>query len=156
MIGWVVLAALAAAALIAVVALVRRANARQLLLMERMRTSVTYHYVRPLFEACRGQRIERISLRPEAVLITFFSPVGKKYQCIFDHYGLDPIEAEPLSALAQLAAVEIPELADNHRYFFKRHRDHLDNGSVLVWYEYMVQSRYKDSVLRASYDRMQQ
>lgn len=151
--AWVWGILLAAALLTVIALLVRRMSARQLLLMERMRTSGAYHYVQPMLQASRNQRIERISLRPEAVLVTFFSPVGKKYQCIFDHCGLDPLESEPLSALAQLAAVEIPELADNRRYFFKKHRDRLENGSVLVWYEYMVQPKHKDSVLRAGYDR---
>lgn len=133
--------------------LARRAAAKNLMLLERMRTSGAYHYVQPLFEACRGQRIERVSLRPEAVIVTFFTPVGKRYQCVFEQYGLDPLEAQPLSALAQLAAIDIPELADNRRYFFKRHREPLPGGGDLVWYEYMVQPRYKDSVLRASYDQ---
>lgn len=152
---WIV-AGVAVALLCAYIYLrLRRAHARQLLLMERMRTSAAYHYVQPLLQACRNQRIERVVLRPEAVTVTFFSPVGKKYQCVFDQHGLDPLSHEPLGALAQLATVELPELSDNSRYFFRPHRDRLENGSFLVWYEYMVQPRYKDNVLRAGYDRRQ-
>ena len=152
--GW--LAALSIMALVGLAVLVarlRRFHSRQELLQERIRTSETFRCVRPLLERCRTLRVERISFRPDRVVVTLFDPPGRKMQCVFEEHGLDNAEPEPLRALAQAAAEELPMLGDNQRYFFKVYREDV-GGETVSWYEYMIQPAYKDKVLRERYDRI--
>lgn len=151
--GWGI--ALAVAALVGVAVLIvrlKRFTGRQELLEERVRTSETYRCVRPMLERCRALRVERVVLRPEEVAVTLYQPPGKVMRCVFEEHGLDSAGPEPLLALAQVVAADLPMLADHRRYFFKVHKESTGAG-VVRWYEYMIQSDYKDSVLRADYDR---
>lgn len=150
------LAGLCVAALIGLAVLVTRlkgVHSRQELLQERIRTSETFLCLKPMLNRCRALRVERVSLRPDRVVVTLYDPPGRKMQCVFEEHGLDPVEPEPLLALAHAVAEELPMLGDNQRYFFKVYRE--DAGGVtLRWYEYMVQPDYKDAVLRERYDRI--
>lgn len=153
--GWLLaLALLAIALLLAAVLRLRRIHSRQELLQERIRTSEAYLCVKPLLDRCRTLRVESISFRPHAVIVRLYEPPGKTLKCVFDEHGLDDAEPEPLLALAQAAAEDLPMLADNQRYFFKAYREEV-GGDVLRWYEYMIQPGYKDSVLRGRYDRIE-
>lgn len=153
--GWLLtLALLALAALLAAVIRLRSIHSHRELLQERILTSETFLCVRPMLERCRTLRVERVTLRPDAVIVTLYDPPGKTFKCVFEEHGLDPVEPEPLQALARAAAEVLPMLADNQQYFFKAYRE--DAGDLTVrWYEYMIQSDYKDSVLRKRYDRME-
>lgn len=151
--GWVIAALLALGAVAAVLLRLRKENARNELLMERMRASETFRRVQPMLQHCRTLRVERIVLRPECVTVTLFVPAGKTLTFDFEQQGLDSLEPLPLHTLAHLTAQELPDLADNRKYFFKAHKDTLPGGAVERWYEYMVQSAYKDAVQRAAYDR---
>lgn len=152
--GWLLILSLLALTALAVgFVRLKRYHSRQELLQERIRRSEAYLCVRPLLERCRTLRVERISLRPERVVVTLFDPPGRKLQCVFEEHGLDDMEPEPLQALAQVTAAELPMLADNQRYFFKAYREDA-GGVILRWYEYMIQPAYKDEVLRERYDRM--
>ena len=153
--GWLfLLTLLALAALIVAVLRFRRVHHRQELLKERIRHSEAFTCVRPLMERCRTLRVESIVFRPDAVVVKLFDPPGKKLKCVFEEHGLDEAEPEPLMALALAAAEELPMLGDNRKYFFKAYREEA-GGDVLRWYEYMIQPAYKDSVLRARYDRIE-
>ena len=152
--GWLlVLSLLARGALATALVRLRRFHSRQELLQERIRTSETYLCVRPMLERCRKLRVESISFRPHAVIVKLYDPPGKTLKCVFEERGLDDAEPEPLMALAQAAAEELPMLADNRKYFFKAYREEV-GGDVLRWYEYMIQPGYKDKVLRERYDRI--
>ena len=132
----------------------RRVHSRQDLLQERIRDSEAFLCVRPLLERCRTLRVESIIFRPDAVIVKLFNPPGKTLKCVFEEHGLDDAEPEPLMALAQAAAEELPMLQDNRKYFFRAYREEV-GGDVLRWYEYMIQPAYKDSVLRERYDRIE-
>ena len=131
----------------------RKVHSRQALLQQRIRTSETYLCVRPMLERCRTLKVESISFRPGAVIVKLYAPPGKTMRCVFEEHGLDDVEPEPLQALAQVAAEDLPMLADNQKYFFKAYREEV-GGDLLRWYEYMIQPGYKDSVLRERYDRI--
>lgn len=152
--GWLFLLTLLALAALIVAALrLRRFHDHQELLQERIRNSEAFMCVRPLLERCRSLRVESIVFRPDAVIVKLFAPPGKTLKCVFEEHGLDEAESEPLMALAQVAAEELPMLKDNRKYFFKAYREDR-GGEVLRWYEYMIQPAYKDSVLRERYDRI--
>lgn len=152
--GWLLgLMALAVAALAALTARLWSIHKRQELMQERIRTSETYRCLKPLLERCRTLRVERVTLRPEAVTVALYDPAGKTLRCRFEEHGLDPVSPEPLLALAQAVAVDLPMLGDNQRYFFKVYREEAGD-ETLRWYEYMIQPDYKDSILRKRYDRM--
>lgn len=153
--GWMLILSLLALAALAVgLARLRRFHSRQELLQERIRTSGTYLCVRPMLERCRTLRVESISFRPYGVIVKIYDPPGKTLKCVFEEHGLDDAEPEPLMALAQAAATDLPMLQDNQKYFFKAYREEV-GGDVLRWYEYMIQPGYKDKVLRERYDRME-
>ena len=152
--GWLFLLTLLALAALAIILLrVRRIHSRQALLVERIRHSETFVCVKPLVERCRTLKVESIVLRPDAVIVKLFAPPGKTLKCVFEEHGLDEAEPEPLLALAQVAAEELPELGENRKYFFKAYREDW-GGEVMHWYEYMIQPAYKDAVLRQRYDRI--
>ena len=153
MMVWALLVAAGLAAASFLLAKLRKESRKQELLVERMRQSETYLLIRPMLLACQDKRVERIELRPEAVTVTLFSPPGKKMQLRFEKHGMDPLEPVQLQTLAQLIGIELPEMTDNRRYFFKDHREPMSGGGIMHWYAYMVQPRYKDEVLRSAYDR---
>lgn len=151
--GLMMLTLLVLIALAVAVTKLRRYHSRQELLKRRIRTSEAYLCLRPLLDRCRTLRVERISLRPDRVVVTLFDPPGKRLQCVFEEHGLDDMEPAPLAALAQAITAELPMLRDNRRYFFKSYLEDV-GGITLRWYEYMIQSPYKDAVLRERYDRI--
>ena len=151
--GLMMLCLLALIALGVAAVKLRRYYSSQALLQERIRQSEAYLCVRPLLERCRTLRVERITLRPDRVVVTLFDPPGRKLQCVFEEHGLDSMEPVPLAALAQAVAAELPMLQDSQRYFFKSYREDA-GGIILRWYEYMIQPAYKDRVLRERYDRI--
>ena len=151
--GLLILCVLALVALGVAGLRLRRYFNRQALLQERIRRSEAYLCVRPLLERCRTLRVERITLRPDRVVVTLFDPPGRKLECVFEEHGLDSMEPVPLAALAQTVTTDLPMLGDSQRYFFKSYRE--DGGGVILrWYEYMIQPAYKDAVLRERYDRI--
>ena len=150
---WLMLSLTALIALAAALVRVKKVHSRQELLQERIRTSESYLCVRPLLERCRTLKVESISFRPGAVIVRLYAPPGKTLKCVFEEHGLDDVAPEPLMALAQVAAEDLPMLADNQKYFFKAYREEV-GGDLLRWYEYMIQPGYKDSVLRERYDRI--
>ena len=152
--GWLFLLALLVLAALAVMLLrVRRIHSRQALLAQRIRHSETFVCVKPLLERCHTLKVESIVFRPDAVIVKLFALPGKTLKCVFEEHGLDEVGPEPLLALAQVAAEELPELGENRKYFFKAYREDR-GGENLHWYEYMIQPAYKDSVLRERYDRI--
>ena len=152
--GWLfLLTLLALAALTVALIRFRKIRGHQELLRGRIRNSEAFLCVRPLLERCPTLRVESIVFRPDAVIVKLFTPPGKTLKCVFEEHGLDDAEPEPLMALAQVAAEELPMLGDNRKYFFRAYREEV-GGETLRWYEYMIQPAYKDSVLRERYDRI--
>ena len=54
-------------------------------------------------------------------------------------------------ALAQAVAVDLPLLRDSTRYTFHTRTELRSNGQKANWYEYMITTDYKDSMIRAEY-----
>ena len=151
----IVVAALLVAVLIGGVGLLiflRRENARQALLVERMRTTAAYGLLQPLLQKSASLHVESVTIRPEGLKVTLYPPPGKTLQCDLASYDMDPLEEAPLEALVQLVTAEIPNLGNSKRYFLRRYRERVGETRI-HWYQYMIQSAYKDEVLRAAYDR---
>ena len=69
----------------------------------------------------------------------------------FEKHGFDPLKEEYLYALAQAVAVDLPLLQDSARYTFHTRTEIRSNGLKADWYEYMITTDYKDSMIRAEY-----
>jgi len=129
----------------------RKESARQELLVERMRTSRAYRGVQQMLRMCPSQRVERVVLRPEAVTVTLYPQPNETKVYDFEEHDMDALEPVQLAALAQLVTADIPALGDNRRYCFRQHRERVGDSQVR-WYIYMIQSAYKDQILRSAYD----
>ena len=151
---WLMLLLLLALAGVALaMLLLRRYDHRQDLLQSRLRSLKTYQYVQPLIERCRTLHVETITLRPEGITVTLFDPPGKSLRYVFEEHGLDEVAPEPLQGLAQAFALDLPELGKPRQYSFRSYREQTGDETVR-WYEYMIQPKYKDSILRQRYDYM--
>ena len=133
--------------------LLRRYDRRQALYQSRLRTSQTYQAVYPVIKRCESLPVESISLRPEAIVITLFDPPGKTFRYVFEEHGLDNVAPEPLQALAQAFALDLPGLAKRSQYSFRVHSEQI-GVETIRWYKYVIQPRYKDFFLRQRYDHM--
>ena len=130
---------------------IRRIRRRQAYYVSRVRASGMYGHLYPLLLRCSRRSVESIAIRPESVCIRLYSPAGRTLLYTFDKHGFDPLEPDTLLALAQAVAVDLPLLQDRARYTFRTRTDPGVNGIRVTWYEYMITTDYKDSMLRPEY-----
>ena len=130
---------------------IRRIRRRQAYYVSRVRSSDMYGHLYPLLLRCSRRSVESIAIRPESVCIRLYSPAGRTLLYTFDKHGFDPLEPDTLLALAQAVAVDLPLLQDRARYTFRTRTDPGVNGIRVTWYEYMITTDYKDSMLRPEY-----
>ncbi len=130
---------------------IRRIRRRQAYYVSRVRASDMYGHLYPLLLRCSRRSVESIAIRPESVCIRLYSPAGRTLLYTFDKHGFDPPEPDTLLALAQAVAVDLPLLQDRARYTFRTRTDPGVNGIRVTWYEYMITTDYKDSMLRPEY-----
>ena len=130
---------------------IRRIRRRQAYYVSRVRASDMYGHLYPLLLRCSRRSVESIAIRPESVCIRLYSPAGRTLLYTFDRHGFDPLEPDTLLALAQAVAVDLPLLQDRARYTFRTRTDPGVNGIRVTWYEYMITTDYKDSMLRPEY-----
>ena len=134
-----------------VLMLIQRHRHRQAYYVERIRSSDLYGHLYPLLLRCNRRCVESISLRMDVVCIRLYKPAGRTLLYTFDRHGFDPLQPEYLYALAQAIAVDLPLLRDHTRYTFSTHQEVRANGLKADWYEYMITTDYKDSMIRAEY-----
>lgn len=142
---------LIAAACLLVLWRIRRERRRQAYYVSRVRSSDMYGHLYPLLLRCSRRSVESITIRPESVCIRLYRPAGRTLLYTFDKHGFDPLEPDTLLALAQAVAVDFPLLQDRARYTFRTHTDAQVNGIQTTWYDYMITTAYKDSMLRPEY-----
>ena len=130
---------------------IRRIRRRQAYYVSRVRASDMYGHLYPLLLRCSRRSVESIAIRPESVCIRLYSPAGRTLLYTFDKHGFDPLEPDTLLALAQAVAVDLPLLQDRARYTFRTRTDPGVNGIRVTWYEYMITTDSKDSMLRPEY-----
>lgn len=121
--------------------------------VRRIRSSDLYGHLYPLLLRCNRRSVESITVRPEEVCIRLFAPAGRTLHYTFEKHGFDPLEQEPLFALAQAIAVDLPLLRDTDRYGFHTHTFLMNNGEKARFYEYLIHTDYKDALLRADYTK---
>ena len=144
-----ILAVVAVCAL--VLASILRHRRRQEYLVQRVRSSDLYGHLYPLLLRCNRRCVESIALKTDSVCIRLYKPAGRTLLYTFDKHGFDPMQEEYLYALAQAVAVDLPLLRDSTRYTFHTRTEIRANGLKADWYEYMITTDYKDSMIRAEY-----
>ena len=130
---------------------IRRVRRRQAYYVSRVRSSDMYGHLYPLLLRCSRRSVESIAIRPESVCIRLYNPAGRTLLYTFDKHGFDPLEPDTLLALALAVAVDLPLLQDRTRYTFRTCTAPGVNGIRVTWYEYMITTDYKDSMLRPEY-----
>ena len=130
---------------------IRRVRRRQAYYVNRVRASDMYGHLYPLLLRCSRRSVESIAIRPESVCIRLYNPAGRTLLYTFDKHGFDPLEPDTLLALALAVAVDLPLLQDRARYTFRTRTAPGVNGIRTTWYEYMITTDYKDSMLRPEY-----
>lgn len=130
---------------------IRRIRRRQAYYVSRVRASDMYGHLYPLLLRCSRRSVESIAIRPESVCIRLYNPAGRTLLYTFDKHGFDPLEPDTLLALALAVAVDLPLLQDRARYTFRTRTAPGVNGIRTTWYEYMITTDYKDSMLRPEY-----
>lgn len=128
-----------------------RRRSREEYLVKRVRSSDLYGHLYPLLLRCNRRCVESIAVRTDSVCIRLYRPAGRTLLYTFEKHGFDPMEQDYLYALAQAIAVDLPLLRDSARYTFSTHSEVLSNGRKANWYEYMITTDYKDSMVRAEY-----
>ena len=130
---------------------IRRVRRRQAYYVSRVRASDMYGHLYPLLLRCSRRSVESIAIRPESVCIRLYNPAWRTLLYTFDKHGFDPLEPDTLLALALAVAVDLPLLQDRARYTFRTRTAPGVNGIRTTWYEYMITTDYKDSMLRPEY-----
>lgn len=124
---------------------------KQEYLVKRVRSSDLYGHLYPLLLRCNRRCVESIALKTDSVCIRLYKPAGRTLLYTFEKHGFDPMKEEYLYALAQAVAVDLPLLRDSTRYTFHTRTEIRSNGLKANWYEYMITTDYKDSMIRAEY-----
>lgn len=125
-----------------------REKQRQKALINRMRKSEIYGHLYPQLVRCNARHVETLIVRPSGLAIRFLQPVGDTLRCSFDALGFDDMDQVPLYALTQAIAADMPILQDKSHYrLLTHHEKHMD-GEPWLWYEYAIQTRYKDQLMR--------
>lgn len=132
------------------ISLLRR-RSREEYLVKRVRASDLYGHLYPLLLRCNKRCVESIAVKTGSVCIRLYRPAGRTLIYTFEKHGFDPMAQDYLYALAQAIAVDLPLLRDSARYTFSTHNEVLANGQKANWYEYMITTDYKDSMIRAEY-----
>ncbi|MBE5803168.1 MAG: hypothetical protein E7316_01480 [Clostridiales bacterium] len=128
-----------------------RRKKKQEHLVKRVRASDLYGHLYPLLLRCNRRCVESIALKTDSVCIRLYKPAGRTLLYTFEKHGFDPLNEEYLYALAQAVAVDLPLLRDHTRYTFHTRTEIRFNGHKADWYEYMITTDYKDSMIRAEY-----
>lgn len=128
-----------------------RHHQKQEHLVKRVRSSDLYGHLYPLLLRCNRRCVESIALKTDSVCIRLYKPAGRTLLYTFEKHGFDPLKEEYLYALAQAVAVDLPLLRDSTRYTFHTRTEIRANGLKADWYEYMITTDYKDSMIRAEY-----
>lgn len=131
--------------------LIIRHHRQQEYLVQRVRASDLYGHLYPLLLRCNRRCVESIALRADSLCIRLYKPAGRTLLYTFEKHGFDPLKEEYLYALAQAVAVDLPLLRDSTRYTFHTRTELRSNGQKADWYEYMITTDYKDSMIRAEY-----
>lgn len=123
-------------------------------LIERVRTTALYRQLYPTLEMCESCCVEQVLIRRGEITIRLYRPMNEQVRFNFTAQGLDEVEDETvLSALAKALPLDVPSLNDPDKFWFVRKTAPRDMGRRDVWFEYNVQSAYRDEMLRAWYDR---
>lgn len=122
---------------------------RQRELVVRMRKSEVYGHLYPVLLKCRKRPVETVTIRPEGIGIRLLHPVGETIRCTFESIGRDNMDQEPLYALAQAVAVDLPQVREHQHYTFITHREQQPGGASWRWYEYSITTKHKDEMMRA-------
>lgn len=152
---WIILAlAVLAVALYVLRRVLQYRHEREAALIRRVRTTTLYRRLLPLIRHYEGRCVEQIIIRREEVTLSLYRPMRTKIRFNYAAHGLDVVDRpDTLQALARALAVDAPSLDDRNKYWFVRRSAARDLGEPDVWYEYNVQPAYRDTMLRASYDR---
>ncbi len=129
----------------------RRVRKRQKRLVAYLRQSDLYAHLYPMVKRIEQMHIESVAVRREEVCVRAYEPAGRTLRFTFDKHGFDPLEDDRLYALTLALAVDAPILRDSKRYDLLKHEDQCMNGGKAAWYEYMIRTEFKDSMVRARY-----
>lgn len=129
----------------------RRVRKRQKRLVSYLRQSDLYAHLYPMVKRIEQMHVESIAVRREEVCVRAYEPAGRMLRFTFEKHGFDPLEDDRLYALTLALAVDAPILRDGKRYDLLTHEDQCMNGGKAAWYEYMIRTDFKDSMVRAGY-----
>ena len=150
MLGWIAVAAVAAACM-AYILRDRRERRRQKELVMYLRQSDLYAHLYPMVQKLEHMHVESVAVRREELRVRTYQPAGKTIRFTFEKHGFDPVDDQRLLALAQAVGVDAPILRDRSRYEFIVHEDERGSGGKAAWYEYMIRTEFKDDMSRAHY-----
>ena len=126
------------------------ARSRQREMVARIRNSELYGHLYPVLRRSGERYIETIDVRPDMLTIRFLTPPGDTVSIVYDEIGADPLEPQPLYALAQAISVDLPFLQDSSGYEFIVRSTARPDGASVRWYTYNIRHDYKDSLLRTA------
>lgn len=152
---WIIPVLIAAAAVLLILRrIMQNRHEQEAALIERVRTTVLYRRLYPVLLKCQTRCVEQILIRREEITIRMYRPMNEVQRFNFAAQGLDAVQSdEVLAALARAMALDLPMLNDPDKFWFVRRSAPRDVGRRDVWFEYNVQSAYRDTMLRALYDR---
>ena len=133
-------------------------QSHQLLAMRKMRGSKLYEELYAIVESVRERDLDEV--RIERDRISFFSiyPPGKIADFDLQKAGYHPLDNQRAFALAQVLAMDIPQLQSSRNYDFRRYKEMRPNGAANEIYVFTVRKAYKAEVMahrtRMNYDRL--
>ena len=136
-----------------IAALVReiRRLQRQRMRVRKLYASPVFQDMLPMLEHARRRRLEQVRVDKTGVLITCLFPAGSNTAFLMKPHGYAYLTEEQQAAMRTLLEECLPKLRQRGCYRLLRRAYRLVNGQVEYSYRYVIQNRYKASLVRIPY-----
>ena len=136
-----------------IAALVReiRRLQRQRMRVRKLYASPVFQDMLPMLEHARRRHLEQVRVDKTGVLITYLFPAGSNTAFLMKPHGYAYLTEEQQAAMRTLLEECLPKLRQRGCYRLLRRTYRLVNGQVEYSYRYVMQNRYKASLVRIPY-----
>lgn len=126
-----------------------RRRAHQLLAMQRMRSSSMYADLYTLVAYVRDRDLDEVRIERDRVIFFGMFPPGRLSEFRLSTGGYRYLSPRRIQALAQVLAMDIPQLQSARDYRLRHFRVMRPNGMTDDAYAFIARSAYKSRVLSA-------
>ncbi|MDD3921024.1 MAG: hypothetical protein PHO41_07650 [Eubacteriales bacterium] len=129
----------------------RKRMQMQRLRVKKLYASPLYEAMRPMLRQAQKYSVESLIIDKTGFTFRFLFPYNYEVRFSLTEHGYPNLTVEKQEALLILMEAEVSKLTEHDCYSFRSLRKRLLDGSVEYRYQYIVQTDYKNLLIRAPY-----